>query len=43
MVTNPIVDILNHYYFAQKAKYDAMAVPGVLPKPGNRAGELLIR
>jgi UDP-N-acetylglucosamine 2-epimerase (non-hydrolysing) len=27
VVTNPIVDILNHYYFAQKAKYEAMATP----------------
>lgn len=25
VVTNPIVDILNHYYFSEKAKYDAMA------------------
>ncbi len=25
VVTNPIVDILNHYYFSQKKKYDAMA------------------
>lgn len=25
VVTNPIVDILNHYYFSQKNKYDAMA------------------
>jgi UDP-N-acetylglucosamine 2-epimerase (non-hydrolysing) len=27
VVTNPIVDILNHYYFAQKEKYAAMATP----------------
>jgi UDP-N-acetylglucosamine 2-epimerase (non-hydrolysing) len=27
VVTNPIVDILNHYYFSQKEKYDAMASP----------------
>ena len=27
LVGNPIVDILNHYYFSQKAKYDAMATP----------------
>lgn len=27
VVTNPIVDILNHYYFSQKEKYDAMATP----------------
>lgn len=25
VVTNPIVDILNHYYFSRKEKYDAMA------------------
>ena len=25
VVTNPIVDILNEYYYSQKAKYDAMA------------------
>ena len=27
LVGNPIVDILNHYYFSQKARYDAMATP----------------
>lgn len=27
VVTNPIVDILNHYYFSQKPKYEAMASP----------------
>jgi UDP-N-acetylglucosamine 2-epimerase (non-hydrolysing) len=27
VVTNPIVDILNHYYFSQKEKYDVMASP----------------
>jgi UDP-N-acetylglucosamine 2-epimerase (non-hydrolysing) len=27
VVGNPIVDILNHYYFSQKAKYDEMATP----------------
>jgi UDP-N-acetylglucosamine 2-epimerase len=27
VVTNPIVDILNHYYFSRKEKYDAMATP----------------
>lgn len=27
IVGNPIVDILNHYYYSQKAKYDAMASP----------------
>lgn len=27
VVGNPIVDILNHYYFSQKAKYDSMAAP----------------
>ena len=25
VVSNPIVDILNHYYFSQKSKYDTMA------------------
>jgi UDP-N-acetylglucosamine 2-epimerase (non-hydrolysing) len=28
VVTNPIVDILNHYYFSKKEKYDAMASEG---------------
>ena len=27
VVTNPIVDILNHYYFSQKEKFDVMASP----------------
>jgi UDP-N-acetylglucosamine 2-epimerase (non-hydrolysing) len=27
LVGNPIVDILNHYYFSQQAKYHAMATP----------------
>jgi UDP-N-acetylglucosamine 2-epimerase (non-hydrolysing) len=27
LVGNPIVDILNYYYFSRKAKYDAMASP----------------
>jgi UDP-N-acetylglucosamine 2-epimerase (non-hydrolysing) len=27
VVSNPIVDILDHYYFSQKRKYDAMATP----------------
>src|SRR5262245_7477512 len=27
VVTNPIVDILNYYYFSQKEKNDAMANP----------------
>jgi UDP-N-acetylglucosamine 2-epimerase len=27
VVGNPIVDILNHYYFSQKSRYDAMATP----------------
>jgi UDP-N-acetylglucosamine 2-epimerase len=27
VVTNPIVDILNHYYFSEKEKYEAMASP----------------
>jgi UDP-N-acetylglucosamine 2-epimerase (non-hydrolysing) len=27
VVTNPIIDILNEYYFARKQKYDAMATP----------------
>jgi UDP-N-acetylglucosamine 2-epimerase (non-hydrolysing) len=27
VVGNPIVDILNHYYYSQREKYDAMATP----------------
>lgn len=27
VVGNPIVDILNHYYFSQKTKYEGMATP----------------
>lgn len=27
VVQNPIVDILNHYYYARKSHYDAMATP----------------
>ena len=34
VVTNPIVDILNHYYFSQKAKYDAMASPEFFAQRG---------
>jgi UDP-N-acetylglucosamine 2-epimerase len=28
VVTNPIVDVLDHYYFSNKATFDAMATPG---------------
>ena len=38
VVTNPIVDILNHYYFAQKAKYDAMAEPEFFRSRGIEPG-----
>jgi UDP-N-acetylglucosamine 2-epimerase (non-hydrolysing) len=34
VVTNPIVDILNSYYFAQKDKYDAMATPAFFESRG---------
>jgi len=27
VVTNPIVDILNHYYYSQREKYESMATP----------------
>ena len=32
VVTNPIVDVLNHYYFSQKEKYEAMAATGFFSK-----------
>jgi len=39
VVTNPIVDILNHYYYAQKEKYDAMASPEFFASRGIEKGE----
>jgi UDP-N-acetylglucosamine 2-epimerase len=34
VVGNPIVDILNHYYFSQKDKYAALATPEFFSKRG---------
>lgn len=34
VVGNPIVDILNHYYYSQKDKYDAMANDGFFASRG---------
>jgi UDP-N-acetylglucosamine 2-epimerase (non-hydrolysing) len=39
LVGNPIVDILNHFYFSQKAKYDEMATPEFFSSRGIRKGE----
>jgi UDP-N-acetylglucosamine 2-epimerase (non-hydrolysing) len=38
VVTNPIVDILNHYYFSQKAKYDRIASPDFFSQRGIERG-----
>ena len=39
VVTNPIVDILNHYYYSQKSKYDDMASPEFFAQRGIKKGE----
>jgi UDP-N-acetylglucosamine 2-epimerase len=42
LVGNPIVDILNHYYFTQKAKYDAMATPEFFSSRGIEPGKFYL-
>jgi UDP-N-acetylglucosamine 2-epimerase (non-hydrolysing) len=39
VVANPIVDILNHYYFSQKSKYDAMASSEFFAQRGIDKGQ----
>lgn len=39
LVGNPIVDILNHYYFSQKEKYEAMATPEFFSSRGIERGK----
>lgn len=38
VVANPIVDILQHYYFARKDKFDAMATPEFFRQRGIEKG-----
>lgn len=42
LVGNPIVDILNHYYFSQKDKYDAMASPDFFAGRGIEKGKFYL-
>ena len=42
LVGNPIVDILNHYYFSQKPKYDAMATPEFFSTRGIEKGKFYL-
>jgi UDP-N-acetylglucosamine 2-epimerase (non-hydrolysing) len=42
LVGNPIVDILNHYYFSQKAKYDAMASQEFFASRGIEKGKFYL-
>jgi UDP-N-acetylglucosamine 2-epimerase len=42
LVGNPIVDILNHYYFSQRAKYDAMATPEFFSSRGIEKGKFYL-
>ena len=39
VVGNPIVDILNHYYYSRKAKFDAMATPEFFATRGLERGK----
>ena len=39
VVTNPIVDILDHYYFSQKDRYDLMATPEFFRSRGIEIGD----
>jgi UDP-N-acetylglucosamine 2-epimerase (non-hydrolysing) len=39
VVGNPIVDILNHYYYSRKAKFDAMATPEFFASRGLDMGK----
>jgi UDP-N-acetylglucosamine 2-epimerase (non-hydrolysing) len=42
LVQNLIVDVLNHYYFARKSKYDAMATPAFFRDRGIERGEFYL-
>jgi UDP-N-acetylglucosamine 2-epimerase len=42
VVGNPIVDILNYYYFSQKSKYDAMADPEFFSSRGIEKGKFYL-
>jgi UDP-N-acetylglucosamine 2-epimerase (non-hydrolysing) len=42
VVTNPIVDILNHYYFSQKQKFDDMASPEFFSSRGIEKGKYFL-
>jgi UDP-N-acetylglucosamine 2-epimerase (non-hydrolysing) len=39
VVGNPIVDILNHYYYSRQAKFDAMATPVFFASRGLEKGK----
>jgi len=39
VVGNPIVDILNHYYYSRKEKFDAMATPEFFASRGLQRGK----
>ena len=41
VVQNLIVDVLDHYYYKRKGRYDEMATESVLPPPRHRAGRVL--
>jgi UDP-N-acetylglucosamine 2-epimerase (non-hydrolysing) len=42
VVGNPIVDILDHYYFSRKAKFDAMAGPDFFASRGLERGKYFL-
>ena len=42
VVGNPIVDVLNHYYFSQKEKYAALATPEFFSKRGIEKGDFYL-
>jgi UDP-N-acetylglucosamine 2-epimerase len=42
VVGNPIVDILNHYYFSQSDKYEALATPAFFSGRGIKKGDFYL-
>ena len=42
LVGNPIVDILDHYYFSQQDKYNALATPEFFSRRGLNKGEFYL-
>ena len=42
LTTNPIVDVLNRYYFAVKEKFDKLAAPDFFRKHGIEKGEFYL-